>query len=742
MKQIACLALAAAFSAPQAYAQTAATPVAATPAVAPAQAGPAKTTDTVSDVVVTGQKAQVTSSIDRKSYNVARDLQSATGSIADVLRNIPSVDVDLEGNVRLRGAGVQILVDGKPSPMFSGAIQATMLQQQPAGTFETIEVMTNPSAEFSPDGAGGIINLVTKRPLNVGKSGSLRATGGSFGKWLGVATGAYTRGPMTLSGDILVGFDPGQQSSHSEGTRTDPILGQRQTNSNASAAESEDRSAGGSLRLDYNLTPRDKLNVSVSLSRYQGDSFNRSDGLRVDGSGAVIEDLHLESPSLFTYESDSLLTSWRHNFAKSGEVLVLNGRYSRSETEYRRAPFFDYDSSQPDRIDDRRNSGESSTIVLSANYTLPLANKTVFKTGYDFRKESGDSDEIATTTDPLTGVVSPLPNITNHFVNATTNHQAFVTYQRPFGKLSMLGGVRLEEAAIDYDQQTTAIAGSADYFQVHPSLHLQYDLTDDQKLNLSYSHRVQRPNDSQLNPFVSYSDPFNAFAGNPALRPQETHSVEGGWEWIASKATVGATLFYRQNYNTIGSVSRFLTPQVILSTYENQGTSRTSGLALTATGKLGPMLSYNASSNLFLNEIRRSSLAGGGRQDALAYTAQGNLDFRITARDFIQTRLNYSSRQINSQGFRKASGAIDLGYQRKIRDDLVAVLVVSDIFKSARSISVTDTPVLTSITDNYRPGRTFAISLTRQFGGKAREAQFDYSTGSSGPGAPGPGGGL
>jgi outer membrane receptor protein involved in Fe transport len=546
---------------------------------------------------------------------------------------------------------------------------------------------------------------------------------------------------MTVSGDIILSLTPGEQGAHIEGTRTDPVLGDRQRNTSASTAESRDRSNGGSLRIDYDLSPKDKLTLSGDLLRYKGETINLTHSVRIDGSGAVIEDLHLRSPSLLDYSSNSLGATWRHNYAKAGQTLVLSGRYSRSTDDYTRAPFFDYASGQPDRIDDRRNLGNSSTVVLSANYTLPLADKALFKMGYDFRKEDGDNDNVATTTDPVTGAVNPLPDITNRFVNVTINHQAFVTYQRPFGKLSFLAGVRLEEALIDYDQRTTAVTGSEDYFQVHPSLHLQYDLAEDQKLNLSYSHRVQRPSGSQLNPFVSFYDAFNASSGNPALRPQETHSVEGEWEWVASKATIGATLYYRQNYNTIGSVSRFLTSQVILSTFENQGTSRTSGLELTAVGKLGPMVSYNASTNLSSNEIQRSSLAGRGTQEAFAYTAQGNLDFRITAKDFIQTRLNYNSRQINAQGFRKASGAIDLGYQRKISDNLVAVLVVTDIFKSARSISVIDTPFITSVTDNYRPGRTFAVSLTRQFGGKAREPQFDYSTG-GGLGASGPGGGL
>jgi len=736
IQQTACLALIASLGAMGAHAQSGSPSVGAKPSAAAASAKPAKATvtDTVADLVVSGQKAAITTSIDRKSYSVARDLQSAHGSVVDVLRNLPSVDVDVDGNVSLRGQGVQILVDGKPSAMFSGGQRATTLQQMPARAFESMEVMTNPSAEFSPDGSGGIINLVTKKPIRMGKSGSLRASIGSFGKWSTSANGAVTRGPMTISGNLDASFGSSRSSSESLGSRSDPILSQQQTNSSFGDSLSESRNGSGSLSVDYELTPRERLTASANLLRYESDSLSRSDSLRLDGAGAVIEDLQFSGPSQSVLTSTNASASWRRTWDTPGRLLTVNGSFGGYTSANVFRANYDY-RSDSDRIDDRDYETRSKDSSLSLNYTLPLANKGLFKTGFDFRLAETDTEVVASSIDPVTGAVGPLPNLTNHFVYETTNHQVFATYQRPFGKLSVLGGMRLEAAAIDYDQRTTAIRGSEQYFDVHPSLHLQYELTEAQKINVGYSHRVRRPSGSQLNPFISYFDDYSASSGNPALRPQETHSFEGGWQWVAPKATIGTTLYYRQNYNTIGSVSRFLTPTLILTTSENQGTSTSSGLELTATGKVGARVSYNLSSNISHNVIQRSSLAGGGEQSAFAYTARSNFDLRLTDKDFVQTRLNYRGKQISAQGFSEASGTVDLGYQRKIRPNLMAVLVVNDIFRTARSVYVTDTPYIQSVSRNFSPTRTFSIGLTRQFGGRPlREGQIDYSAGGSGDG--------
>lgn len=693
----------------------------------------------VADVTVTGQRQAVTSSIDRKSYNVARDLQSTSGSVADVLRNLPSVDVDVDGNVSLRGQNVEILVDGKPSAMFAGQLRNTTLQQLPANSLETIEVMTNPSAEFRPDGSGGVINLVTKKPVKIGKSGSVQASIGSYGRAQVGATGAINKGKATWTANLGARVNPQRQSSQAEETRLNPISGVRQDSTSASFQEVEIRNVNATLAVDYELTSRDRVSASATHFRGDGEMVGLNTGVRRSDTGAVIEDLSLRPSGEVDFDTTQLSATWRRTFVEPGRSLVVSARYSEGGSDSNILLPFDYATGPADRNELRRQGQDNSNLNLSANYTLPLGGSAVFKAGYEFQREGVTLDIFSSATDPLTGVTTPQPNISNTFAMAHANHQAFVTYQRPFGKLSVLGGLRLEESQLDYDQRTTAITGDNNYFEVHPSLHLQYAASETQKLTLSYSHRIQRPGYSQLNPFLAYYDDYNASSGNPLLRPTETHSLEAGWQWVAPKATLGATAFYRQNYNTIGPVSRYLTPTLLLQTFENQGTSTSAGVDLSATGRAWAKVNYNLNATVFHNEIERSTLAGGGTKSAVSYTAKGNIDYRMTDTDLLQVRLNYTGKALTSQGYREAFGSVDLGYQRKIRSDLVVTATVNDLFESVKFANVTDTPTLRGVSTSFPIGRTFSLGITKQFGGRpVREGQFEYSTPTeAGSGTPG-----
>lgn len=701
---------------------------------------PAKETEpVVADVVVTAERQAVTSSIDRKSYNVARDLQSTSGSVADVLRNLPSVDVDVDGNVSLRGQNVEILVDGKPSAMFTGQLRNTTLQQLPANSLETIEVMTNPSAEFRPDGSGGVINLVTKKPVKIGKSGSVQASIGSYGRSQVGATGAVNKGKATWTANLGARVNPQRQTMEATETRLNPISGLRTDSVSTGAQEVEIRNANATLALDYELGPHDRINVSGLLAQGAGEMVGLNTGVRTNAAGGVIEDLTLRPSGEVEFDARQLSAVWRRTFAEPGRLLTINGRYSDGGSTSNILLPFDYTAGPADRTELRRQDMDNSNLNLSANYTLPLPGNAVFKTGYEFQREATVFDTFSSSTDPVTGVTTPQPNITNVFAMAQDNHQAFATYQRPFGKLSVLAGLRLEEAGLEYDQRTTAITGEDSYFEIHPSLHLQYAASETQKLTLSYSHRVQRPGINELNPFVAYFDDYNAQSGNPLLRPTETHSFEAGWQWVAPKATLAATAFYRQNYNVIGPVSRYVTPTVLLNTFENQGTSTSAGLDLSATGRVWGRVNYNLNTTIFHNEIERSSLAGGGTKSAVSYTAKGNIDYRATDKDLLQVRLNYSGKTLTSQGYRKPFGSLDLGYQHKIRPDLIVTATANDIFESVKFSTVTDTPSLQGVQTAYPIGRTFSLSIAKQFGGRpVREGQFEYSTPTeSGSGTPG-----
>lgn len=705
----------------------AAAPAFAQTAPAPAQAPAPAPADTVSTVTVTGQRAAVVTSIDRQTYNVARDLNAATGSIVDVMRNVPSVSVDVEGNVSLRGAGVQILVDGKRSAMLDGPDRAQFLQQIPASTIESLEVVTNPSAEFSPDGTGGVINIVTKKTKAAGKTGSIQASAGRYGRQGLTALGTYSQGKLNLSGTI--GARTGKQpvSGTNDYTRIDTILGLRTDTTSANAGETEQTSLYATATADYDLTKTDRLTFGLQLAVPQTAQTNLYHELRVDGGGVVERDYTIALDGSLDGLQGQLSAGWRHMFAEPGREFNITARGSEVSSTSRNRLVYTY-TTPVDVNDVRRlteNDGAQRNLV--ANYIHPLPGNAVLKMGYEYARNEIGQDFRAADIDDVTGLPVNQVNYTNHFVLVDRNHQAYATYQKPFGKLTVLGGLRLEAAATEYDQRTSAVTGEVDYNEVHPTLHLQYAVAEGQALILSYSHRVQRPNQTQRNPFLQITNEFTAYSGNPALRPQETHSWEAGWRWQEGPKSAGAAVYYRQNYNTIGQVNSFLTPKIVLNTFENQGTSTSTGVALNAGGKAGPTITWRANADLAQVELQRSTLGGAGKRSAEVYTVNGTIEYRPTDKDLLQIQGAYAGKQITNQGYRLPSGALNMGYQRKFSPTLIGVVIVSDLFESTRAVVVNDTATISGTSWTRPAGRTVMVGVSRTFGGRpAREGQFEY----------------
>lgn len=679
------------------------------------------------DAVITARKPAVKRAIDRKTYKVDSDVTAANGSVADALRNLPSVDVDVDGNVSLRGdANVQILIDGKPAVQFSGANRAQALQQMAAGAVDSIEVMTNPSAEFSPDGTGGIINLVTKKIRKPGLSGSLLMGGSSSGRWNLNGLMAYTAGPLNLSGGLGIRQEAARQSSGSAVTRVDPITGGRTGIVEDGRHGYEVLITTGQAALDYDLTPQDRLTLSGNVLTNDGLSQGRTTQVRSDTSGQVLSDLDIVTRSPYGFDVRGASLIWRHGFAGDGQILSVSarltgvGEYSDGVTDYISR------LGAGSRREARRTRSRQQGNTLSVTYSHPLSSGGTLKAGYEYRRDTNDNAQFGGLYDGA-GHITPMPEVTNRFFYTQSNHQLYATWQVPLGELTALAGLRLEQAEIDYEQTAGNITGSNAYTDLHPSLHLQYALKDTEKLTLSYSHRVSRPAAYQLNPFVRRSDDFNASAGNPDLRPQETHAIEADWERHGKRVTLNTGLYWRQSYNTIGEVDRFLTPEMALHTYENQGTSISGGLELDLTGKAWTQVSWHLNGNLAYNRLRRTSEAGGETRSAFAQVMKGSIDYRLTGKDLIQLSGNWSGRQITAQGYRLPNGVLNLGYRRKLRGDLVLIATVADVFDSRRRIQLIDTPAIFGRSYSAGQGRIVSFSLTRQLGGKpSRDTPFEY----------------
>jgi outer membrane receptor protein involved in Fe transport len=722
------------------HAQTAAKPDDKAPAAKPATAKPAakaapKTVDTIT---VTGESQNAyRTSIDRKSYGIANDLAATTGSISDALKNVPSVEVDVQGNVSLRGdTNVTIMIDGKPSSLFKGPGGAQALQSLSADQFERVEVITNPSAQFSPEGSAGIINLISKQTRKAGRSGSLRVNLGTAGRSNIGAGAAYNSPKLTLSGDANWRHDPQHSVNTDVFSAPDPAHGSVVTTANDATFRGPLDTTNIRAGVDYDYDKASRLSGDL---RYNAFTFHQTLDQHIQASeaasGNVVQDYTGTGPQQTDRANSAGSVNYRHKFA--GDDHVLSANLNREHTDEKNDIRVQYAYSvpvQPDLFRDVRGRNGLDQTEFKTDYNRPMVYEGRLKTGYYLRLEDNDYDNVGLLgTSAVTAANDP--NQTNHYRYRLQLNAGYLTYEQPFGDFTVLGGLRLEDVRLDLDQLTTHQASRQAYTRLYPSLHLADRLTETQQVTLSYSERVSRPGPQDLNPFRFVGN-VNARQGNPDLKPQITHSFEAGWQLKDGGTFYLATLYYRRNERGVTDVLVPLANGILLTTKANLAQSRNAGLELVANGHLLPSLSYNVSTNLYWNEIDAShvplgpALGFGTKRSAFAVGGRGSLNWQATAKDLFQVNVQMNAKRLLPQGYQEPMTLVFLGYRHKFSDALSAVVTVQDPTNMYRFRQVIDTPVLKERVDNHARIQAAFFGLTYSFGAaRKRPETFDFGQG-------------
>ena len=690
---------------------------------------PSEASTAVEGVTVTSDSTALRTSIDRRSYSVANDLTAKTGSIADALRNIPSVEVDVQGNVSLRGdPNVTIMIDGKPSSMFNGDGKADALQQMPADQIDRVEVMTNPSAAYRPDGTAGIINLITKRTRKPGATGSVKLNVGPDGRYNTGVTGNLNKGKLTLSGDASYRYDRQQVQSTDDRLSLDALNGDTHT-----LQKGLYKNAGGALSLrgglDYNLTPKDRLSAEVRYRDMDYFTGAQEDFTTLKPTTGVA--YFRDSATDLDRKNGAVSGDWRHQFKGSEHELDAHLEYEVTDFSRDGRGFIDY-TPGVDQYETFGFGADQNRVNFKLDYTRPMSGEAKLKTGLDLEASDNDYDNHGARGDAMDHLVVDM-RLTNRFLYDQDVYAGYVTYERPFGDFTVLGGLRAEQVEIRTDQVTSAQKDDNAYFHVYPSLHLGYTLSQTQTLTANYSKRVQRPQAQDLNPYPIYQDPNNYRAGNPDLKPQITDSYELGYQYRKGPASYLATAYYRESHDGVADVVRDLGGGVFLTTRENLAQSRNGGLELVANGKLTPKLSYNISGNAYWNEIQSTAVGAVGTREMTTLSGRASLSWQATPKDFFQLNGFTSGKRLTPQGYREPISLLNLGYRRKVNDKLNFVVTANDVLNSFQDTAVIDTPTLRERTERRANVRAVFFGFTYSFGGgKARPEQFDFGTGAAG----------
>lgn len=687
----------------------------------------------VGDVVVQGRVTDVRTSIDSVSYSLADDLQAQTGSLAEALRNVPSVEVDPDGNVSLRGdANVTILVDGRPATQFNGPSRGQMVLQIPASQYARIEVMTNPSAAYSPEGSGGVINLISKpNAVRQGATttGSLRANIGDGGRWNLGGNVAHVIGKTTLTADVGLRHDIFRQEVERIRERFDSGSSQFLQARQSQNIEGDSDNIFVRFAAEHNLD--DKTQLTGDIRHVDVDNLaDAIDLYEADAAGGGLASAYTRNSSGgFSGQFSGGSARVLRRFDDQGHEWSNEVRFDRNRFVFGFDTVVDQQiPAAPLSYEEVENRNRQNQVGITSAYVRPLSDGGRLRLGYELQALNLELDNfVARGADPDN--LTPDPIVSNEFHVDQAVHALYATWEKPFGeKLSAQFGLRLEQADIDLDQVTTNIQSSQDYFRAYPTLHLQYALTDTESLRGSYSRRIQRPGPQDLNPFLTYQDNLNYRSGNPDLKPQETDAFEVMWQKRSGPTFYQATLYYRDTRDAFTPVTTDLGNGIFLTRPENLGSSTAMGVELVANGALHPTLRYNASINAFRQEIDANGIPGAVDREGESLGGRLTLNWQPTQEDFLQVSGIWTGDQQLAQGVRETATLVNLGYRRKINKDWSFNATVRDLFDEFGSTTSIETPTFTDRTSVTFGGRAAYIGLTWSFGaGQRRPEQFDFT---------------
>ncbi len=711
---------------------------------------PSTSDKSTTTVTVTAAKPQ--NRIDRQVYDNTKNIDSTSGTAADALNHVPSVNVDNQGNVTLRGnSNVQIYVNGKPSVMLQGDNRAAALQAMSSGDIDSVEVMNNPGAQYSSEGTAGIINLVLKKNRRPGGFGAVTVNTGNDGRYNGNFTGSYNTGKLSFSGSLNVRHDSRLVHTGTDQDVLDPTTGDVLTDTQShGTTKGKINALSGSGSVDYTISDKDSVGAQVSVSQNDQGGYGLNQYAIYNALGAASSLYTRDQYNDRPHDDEMLDLHWDHTGNLAGETLKVDARLSRSEgyTETDGTDIYSLFSPpiQSPSTDTNHAAADLKDGVFSVDYDRPVG-KDLLSAGMQVTYDNNEAVNRSTGAGALTSALS------SDFEYSQTITALYATYQKALtDRFTILGGVRMETLDLKTDQISQngvldGVTSHIDYTKFSPSFFATYALTDHDKLRFQYSHRLQRPAASDLNPFLTYSDPNDVTAGNPFLKPQETDSYELRLEDTHPGLTYSVAGFYKKNDHPITTDSFFLptlsaqgTP-VLETTKQNYGYGSSGGIELVASGSLTKALTVNADATYIAQELTTPGVAG--KQTGDTPSGRVMFSYTVTPVDSAQFLFFTSGKTLTGQGYRTAFAMGNLSYRHKFMPKLTLNLSVNDPFHTAKITNVTQTALVRSSSSFALQGPTIYLGLTYTFGGPGASQSSQWRGPQGGPpGAPpgGPGG--
>jgi outer membrane receptor protein involved in Fe transport len=689
------------------------------------------------EVEVVGQGSQMHFDIDKKVFSVDQNISAAGGSASDVLKNIPSVTVDNQGNVSLRKDGnVEVWINGKASGLTVDN-RAQVLQQMPAESIESIEVMTNPSAKFNPEGSAGIINIVMKQKHKAGYFGSVSAgimypDGGKVGQNLGASLN-YSSSKVDAYANLgyrAMSFQGGSKTDRTNFAAADSSV--QHKNTSVLNQNNVNSMAFGGLfvraGIDYHLNAKNTLSLSgfgmAGSGTQNSDISNVTTNVVTNGKSVFTQ----QNTGKGTRPSLNMNMDYRHDFDKKGSNLMANVSYS-NHNRTGNSDYVQTDTIVRSNIN-QNTDDKNEEVEMKVDYTNKLTENSKLEAGVQSTLETRLS--TSTGMDNRTRV-----NLPAYFDSFNYNEQinsAYLTYGSRYKNLTFQLGLRAEYYTKQFSDTTMAIDGitksvqpiTADpIFHVFPSFYLSYTLPNKDELQFNYSNRVNRPRGRQINPYKNYSDPINISYGNPTLLPQYASSIELNYvkSWDAN--TLSASLYYHGTDNVIEGV-RYVNNNIMENTFLNIAKSQNTGLELISKNRLFKILSLTSTLNVYYSKLDSATYSNPYISNVItsipgqsSFSWSGNIlaNFMLSKTFSGQITGEYESAQLIAQGKENAKYSLDLGVRQTFMDRKLSVsLNVRDLLNSDRDNSTTSGSGFRQNSSSYFHGRMVGVTLSYNFG--------------------------
>ncbi|QEH43110.1 outer membrane beta-barrel family protein [Chitinophaga sp. XS-30] len=662
-------------------------------------------TEVLSEVQVTGQRTAFQMSIDKKVFNVDRNLTSVGGTAADVLKSVPSVNVDIDGNVKVRNSSPNIFVDGKPSTL--------TIDQIPADAIESVELITNPSAKYDAEGMSGIINIVLKKNKKAGFNGMIMGGIGTNDKYNAGGNINARQGKWNVSANY--NFNANRNWGSGETDRTNfGVPGSSVTTNNYTTQTSDSRSGGqfqfGKLGVDYYIDNRNTISVSQNIVRGSFKNFEDLTSVFSDENKSFTGQNQRLSDSKFGFRNYTTLVGFKHLFAKPNKELTADFSMNKSSNE--RSGGFNtrmQDASGNPLGDPRfqfnNSDGKTDFFTLQADYVNPVGATGKFETGVKatLRNYSSIYDVFNRNN---AGVDERIDSLSTDYEYNEQIYAAYGNYSNVIGNFGYQLGLRAEQYvyAGEIPSQGLKFNPTRARPGLFPSVYFSYKLEKEQELQLNYSRRVNRPNFFQLIPYRDITDPQNQREGNPDLKPEFTNSLEFSYMKTWKAHNVLASLYYRNTNNLITSLSTVIGRDSLLSTFVNARKSASYGAEITVKNQIVKGWDITTNVNLYQQEIDVFNEKTGNyiTNNGFSWLAKINSETKLPANFTFQVTANYQAPTItlpgggggrgggfmmiptSAQGMIKGLSAVDLALRKDFLKgkNLSATLSLSDVFNT------------------------------------------------------------